>query len=120
MITLHLEEIKVKPDEIYNPDSYEGDGIYIAITGTSNSIVTVIDGLVGSIPLPNEIIMDKYMQDKVEEVKEDLLGTINSKLDNLLKYVGTKEVNASTNTSLDLDDITRLVAVAQKPELIKE
>jgi len=125
--------ITIKAGTSYlDPDLFKGkkDGIYIIDDTVVYMLVEVINGVGGmSIPLPRNSIVKEY--ERIGERDIDLLqiqlSELNDKMqtteDIMISQMGViKEMlgNADKGSSaVDLAGLTKLIAVAQKPDLLK-
>ncbi len=119
--------------------NYDGSGLYLNDDGIMHNLV-VVDGntYVLSVPVPREFIVeveDKPTNDFVEMVQRKLDMIINRvdvltdeqsdvtwehSVTNQLGVIGVKLDSSNTgSSSVDLEGLTKLIAVAQKPDIFK-
>ena len=118
-IQIKLEEREIETSKLFDVTQYNGEGLYIVNDGITWSLVSVENGLVNTIPLKNKDILKQYREQATAECQKDLATSIEGKLNHIISLLS--ENNEPQNKSLsDIESITKLVAVAQKPELIKD
>ena len=137
-MTVKLEMLSLKPDEMYSVNKYPGDGLYIVDDGIMYLLAGVFNGGVASIPLPSKQVIDEYArivkdtclhnqndiakQDietrrKLINEIEELDTTMERVLDELSRLTG--QLSAAGQSNIDLAGLTKMIAVAQKPDLVK-
>ena len=117
-MTIELKEIKVEQNKLVDPTQYNGDGLYLANDSTMWFLVTVEKSVVNVIPLKNKDIVKQYREQAIDECQKDFASSIESKINHIISLLS--ENNKPQSKSLSVESITKLIAVAQKPELIKE
>lgn len=132
-ITLKFKLIKLEPMHVNNATHYpQGDGIYIVDDGVTHTIAVVSNGGVMTAMLPNKQIIDEYARhakDKAVKCERDILTDLEHKikvfentLGESLKGVAeaiTANAPKKQSSDIDLAGLTKLIAVAQKPDLVK-
>jgi len=131
-ITLKFEVLDIEPINVGNATYYPSkNGIYLVNDGIMHMLVSVVNGFVTTLVLPNKQILDEYAsQAKSDAAKceRDVLADLEGKfkvfeqvLGESLKGVAeaiTGIANTKTGSDIDLAGLTKLIAVAQKPDLI--
>lgn len=132
-ITLKFREIKLAPGDLYDVSKYtNGDGLYIVNDGIAHLLVSVVNSVIVSIPLPNRQILDEYARQAKSDAAQcerDILADLERKIKHFETMLseslkGVAEAIATTaskkpETTLDLAGLTKMIAVAQKPDLVK-
>ena len=107
-------ELHLSWSEATLPQNYKSDGIYIV--RDTPTLQTYLVSVVGTVPA---IIVAPA---NIKLNKRDDVGEIIGKLDKLTEIVSLLSEVETPKSSGDVNitDLTKLIAVAQKPELIKE
>lgn len=116
---IELKEKEVSSSKVYSPESYDEDGLYLVYDKVSWCIVSSIDGLITSVPLQSKKVIEQYRKQAKDECRKDFEADIESLLNQIKDLIIESKSSNSTGADIDISELTRLVAVAQKPELIK-
>jgi len=137
-MTVKLEMLSLKPNEVYIATNYPKDGLYTVDDGFMYLLIGVFNGRVNSIPLPSRQVIDEYARivkdacshnqnditkrniethKKLTDKIEELDTTMKHVLDKLTGLTG--QLSAAGQSNIDLAGLTKMIAVAQKPDLVK-
>ena len=121
-LTLEFEEVTVAPSDLHTFSSYQHSGLYIAHDGIAWFIVSAAsEGNVFTIPLPSDIILEQYIEKAKEAARIDMGEVISNELSHvvhLLEQLIDRDEISSGNPNLA--ELTKLIAVAQDPNMLKD
>lgn len=126
---IEIEEIKIANIDLFLPSEYEENSLNLVNDGIAFHLVTCINGIVNLIPLPNKDILKSYANTAGARCKEDTERLLANKLEglhkmiegNMTKFIDSKreDIVIPTTQNFNIKDLTELIAVAQKPDLLK-
>ena len=131
-ITLDITEMSVT--NVYNLNSYEKEGLYLVNDGITYMLVYYDGEVVATLGLPNKLVLDEYIREELKQAQvaeKDFHSILESKLERVNKGIDyitemlhkpaeTKEVIESNGNNFDLKELTNMLAISQKPDLLKE
>lgn len=126
-VLMNLQEVAVS--DIYLPENYKEGTINLVNDGVSVYLTVLINGCVSTLAIPNKDIFKSYAADAKREenergqkVQQDYYGEINHKLEYLLKSAKeqVEPIEVPQSQSFNINDIINMIAVLQKPELLKD
>lgn len=120
MMTLTFEEIEIEPCKVFDVNQYPGDGLYIAKDGKIKTIIAVENGMMWTLPLPISILVEDYANRELVEKAINTEDLIRSGFKQLAGLISECNETKTAGQSFDISDITKLVAMSQKPEMFKE
>lgn len=125
------KELKLKTGETYDITKYPSDGLFLVDDGTVYLLAIVENGAVMTIPVPREYIVKHkqqigesgidLLQKQLAELNKGIIDLRSELDDGLTEAFDEMTRTLSQNSGgsdYDLSDLTKLIAVAQKPELI--
>jgi hypothetical protein len=107
------DELKIDVSSVFDATAYPSDGIFLVDDGMSYQLAIVSAGAVTTLFIPREAIVKEY-----EKTDETVIEKELKEIKNLLK-VKKQEKPQHISGDIDFAGITKLVAVAQNPDLIK-
>ena len=131
---IELEVTKKTNADIFNAKSYPSDGLYLVDDGVVHHLVSVDNGMIVSMALPNKDIIKQYASERANKVKEDFDRSNQHMLQDIHKkiagtFAGIEQLlgkadkgMTATETqgqAIDLKDLVNLVAVSQNADLVK-
>jgi len=130
---LKLEVMQIEPISILDISKYpSGDGMYLVNDGIAHLIVVVFAGIASSVRIPNTQILDEYTRKAKGDAarcERDVLSDLERKIKVFETVLGeslvgiadaiSKISNKKQDSNIDLAGLTKLIAVAQKPDLVK-
>jgi len=119
MIKLEFNELEIKPDDLFKPEMYEPNSLNLVNDGIAFHLVSVLGNMVQAIPLQNVDIFKQKIDDSTKCARESYAQDVDRKLKYITEQLNKLEDKPSNDT-FGLDAITKLVAVSQKPEMLKE
>jgi len=139
-ITIELEELDLKGKGIFDEAAYPNEGIYLVNDNIAYNIVSKVNGSVYTVPIANKDILKQYIDadtavacininrdidnkfdtilDAIKHQPSTMVQTLSNILSNTETIINSK--HESNDSNVNIKDLTHLVAVAQKPELIKD
>jgi hypothetical protein len=128
-ITIKISTLDINASEMYDINTYpKEDGLYIVNDSIAYYLVGKYNGLINTISLPSKQVVDNLIEANVEGYRKEVenikceykqaLNETTSKLDELKQLILNMELPAPAGT-MDINALTKLVAVAQSPELVK-
>lgn len=138
-ITLELKETTIPPNEVHKTETWVGNniGLYLVNDGIAFILVYWNGNYSTILPIPNKEVINELVrvnrkdaEEYVDKTARDFNSEILNQLEFLtqgVKFLTEKEATTpyveqprNNGSNIDIKDITQLIAVAQKPELIKE
>ena len=131
------KEMKLMPTEIADVNKYDGEGLYLVDDGVAYMLVTVYNGYCTTMLVERKYIVKhkqaigesgiELLQKQLSELNymiKKLTETTDSIADDNSDMSWQNQVlnllqNHGKSSDVDLAGLTKLIAVAQKPELIK-
>lgn len=111
------KELNLSVVDLYDVTKYDGDGLYLVDDGFMYYLVSVQNQATAYIAIPREnIVKHKQM---IGEGGIDLLQRQLAELNKAIKDLSEVKTIQSNSNDINISDLTKLIAVAQKPELIK-
>jgi len=133
VVTLQFKILMLPPEDTQDVSKYPtGDGLYIVNDGFGHHLISILDKCIRRIPLPNKEILEQYKksaQDDVKQTQRDILIALENKIEHIgevldvslteITEVITTMSGKKQESVIDLGGLTKLVAVAQNPDLLK-
>ncbi len=131
------DEFTLKPADVYNGEAYpKKDGIYAVDDGMTHYLVaitfdtTALTNMIYVILLPRKYVIEDYNEEqdiymgKQLRAIQDAINSLEKTIDEQIDIDGVVEafktaVSDMKGGDVDLAGLTKLIAVAQKPDLLK-
>lgn len=124
---LEFEEIKLLSTEVTDTTKYPSIGLFVVNDGVISSLVYNSGSYIATLPIPNNKIPEEYKGEedysanlkRFEAILKDntQLQEIKAQLDQLTTLLQKPQ---TSNFDMNLKDLTKLVAVVQDAQLIKD